>query len=60
MQAPLKERYRESPEAAVVTLHAAGTLGEKQSAQRIDVVGERIRSVDHDASESHHIADVAF
>ncbi len=26
LQAPLKERYRESPEAAVVTLAASGTL----------------------------------
>ena len=26
-QAPLKERYRESPDAAVVTLHADGELG---------------------------------
>ncbi len=28
LQAPLKERYREEPEAALVTLTAAGTLGE--------------------------------
>jgi uncharacterized OsmC-like protein len=28
MQAPLKERYREAPEAAVVTLKAAGEIGE--------------------------------
>jgi uncharacterized OsmC-like protein len=28
LQAPLKERYREEPEAAVVTLRASGTLGE--------------------------------
>ena len=28
LQAPLKERYRADPEAAVVTLRAAGTLGE--------------------------------
>ena len=27
-QAPLKERYRSEPEAAVVTLHASGTLDE--------------------------------
>ena len=27
LQAPLKERYREEPDAAVVTLKAAGTLG---------------------------------
>jgi uncharacterized OsmC-like protein len=28
LQAPLKERYREQPEAAVVTLHATGSLGD--------------------------------
>jgi uncharacterized OsmC-like protein len=28
IQAPLKERYREDPDAAVVTLKASGTLGE--------------------------------
>lgn len=28
VQAPLKERYREDPTAAVVTLRASGTLGE--------------------------------
>lgn len=28
MQAPLKERYRDEPEAAVVTLSAAGSLGD--------------------------------
>src|SRR5258708_34523254 len=28
VQQPLKERYRSEPEAALVTLHAEGTLGE--------------------------------
>jgi uncharacterized OsmC-like protein len=28
LQAPLKERYREHPEAAVITLRAAGDIGE--------------------------------
>jgi uncharacterized OsmC-like protein len=28
LQAPLKERYREHPEAAIVTLKATGTIGE--------------------------------
>lgn len=28
LQDPLKERYREEPEAALITLHATGTLGE--------------------------------
>ena len=30
IQAPLKERYRATPGAAVVTLHAKGTLGDEQ------------------------------
>jgi uncharacterized OsmC-like protein len=30
LQAPLKARYRDDPEAAVVTLHAHGTLGDEQ------------------------------
>lgn len=28
LQAPLKERYRETPESALITLHAQGRLGE--------------------------------
>lgn len=28
-QAPLKESYREDPEAAIITLHADGTLGDE-------------------------------
>jgi uncharacterized OsmC-like protein len=28
LQAPLKDRYRDEPEAALITLRAAGTLGE--------------------------------
>ena len=28
VQAPLKERYREAPDAALITLHAEGRLGE--------------------------------
>jgi uncharacterized OsmC-like protein len=28
LQAPLKERYRAAPEAAIITLHAEGTIGE--------------------------------
>src|SRR5262245_12141966 len=28
VQAPLKERYRQAPEAALITLHAKGRLGE--------------------------------
>lgn len=29
MQTPLKDRYREAPEAAIITLSAEGTLGEE-------------------------------
>jgi uncharacterized OsmC-like protein len=32
VQAPLKSRYRDDPQAAVVTLHAEGTLGEEEVA----------------------------
>ena len=32
VQAPIKARYRAEPEAALVTLHAEGTLGEEQVA----------------------------
>jgi uncharacterized OsmC-like protein len=28
VQAPIKQRYRDEPEAAMITLHAEGTLGE--------------------------------
>src|SRR3954469_1316867 len=28
VQAPLKERYREAPDAALITLHAEGRIGE--------------------------------
>jgi uncharacterized OsmC-like protein len=31
LQTPLKERYRDEPEAAVVTLHATGSLGDRVS-----------------------------
>src|SRR5436190_23919036 len=31
MQAPLKERYREDPQAAIITLKAQGTVGENIS-----------------------------
>jgi uncharacterized OsmC-like protein len=33
LQAPLKERYREAPDAALVTLHAEGRLGEGLTCQ---------------------------
>jgi uncharacterized OsmC-like protein len=36
MQAPLKERYREEPEAALITLHADGELDANQIACKVD------------------------
>lgn len=35
-QAPLKERYRQEPEAAIITLSARGEIGQEQLACRID------------------------
>jgi len=36
MQKPLKERYREEPAAALITLRADGTLDEEQIACKVD------------------------
>ena len=36
MQAPLKERYRTDPEAAVITLKAQGELGQNELACRVE------------------------
>ena len=36
LQAPLKEHYREEPEAALITLRADGTLDEEQIACSVD------------------------
>jgi uncharacterized OsmC-like protein len=36
LQAPLKDRYREAPEAARITLRARGTLGEQQIACKVE------------------------
>lgn len=36
MQAPLKERYRADPAAALVTLHAQGRLGEENLVCRVE------------------------
>jgi uncharacterized OsmC-like protein len=36
LQKPLKERYREEPAAALITLHADGTLDEEQIACKVD------------------------
>jgi uncharacterized OsmC-like protein len=36
VQAPLKARYREDPAAALIVLHAEGTLGEEEIACTVD------------------------
>ena len=36
LQAPIKERYRDEPEAAVITLRAAGTLDADGIACRVE------------------------
>jgi len=36
MQAPLKDRYREDPGAALIALRAEGTLDEEQIACSVD------------------------
>src|SRR5229473_2129479 len=57
MQAPIKERYREHPESAVITLRAEGDLdfrGTLGVAKDVPVGFERIRlrfDLDTDASE---------
>ena len=38
VQAPLKARYREDPQAALVTLHAEGTLGAERHERRRGVL----------------------
>jgi uncharacterized OsmC-like protein len=36
LQAPLKDRYREDPEAALITLHASGTLDDQAVACKVE------------------------
>src|SRR5687767_11282999 len=36
LQAPLKQRYREEPAVALVTLHATGRLGEESVSCRVE------------------------
>src|SRR5258707_9966122 len=36
LQAPLKERYRETPEAAVITLRAKGRLGDERLTCKVE------------------------
>jgi uncharacterized OsmC-like protein len=49
LQAPLKERYREDPDAAVITLRAAGEVGEGVSC-RVEAGGALVEAGLHPAT----------
>lgn len=49
LQAPLKARYRESPQAALITLRAAGALGEGVSC-RVDTMSGLVEAGLHPAT----------
>jgi uncharacterized OsmC-like protein len=50
LQAPLKQRYRDEPEAAVITLHARGRLGEEAVSCRIETGAARVDAGLHPAT----------
>ena len=50
LQAPIKERYRGQPEAAVVTLHAAGELDSQAIACKVDTGRALVNAGLHPAS----------
>jgi uncharacterized OsmC-like protein len=50
VQAPIKERYRERPESALVTLCADGTLGEEAISCRVDTGRALVEAGLHPAS----------
>ncbi len=50
LQAPLKARYRDQPEAAVVTLKARGTLGEAELSCRVETSGGPVEAGLHPAA----------
>jgi uncharacterized OsmC-like protein len=50
LQAPLKERYRDEPGAAVVTLHAAGELGSEEVSCSVDTGRALVEAGLHPAS----------
>lgn len=49
-QAPIKDRYRSDPEAAVVTLRASGELGSEQIACSVETGGALVEAGLHPAS----------
>jgi uncharacterized OsmC-like protein len=50
VQAPLKDRYREDPDAAVVTLRAAGRLGDEDVSCSVDTGRALVEAGLHPAS----------
>ena len=44
LQAPLKERYRAAPEAALVTLRAHGQLGEETLTCKVETGGALVEA----------------
>jgi len=50
LQAPLKAKYRESPEAALVTLHAEGRVGEESISCKVDTGKALVEAGLHPAS----------
>ena len=49
-QAPIKDRYREDPSAALVTLRAEGRLGSEQASCSVDVGRQLVEAGLHPAS----------
>jgi len=50
VQAPLKARYRETPEAALITLHAAGELGSEEVTCSVQTGRALVEAGLHEAS----------
>src|SRR5579864_7077053 len=50
LQAPLKQRYRDDPAAALVTLHASGRLGDAVPSCRIETGLGRVEAGLHPAT----------
>jgi uncharacterized OsmC-like protein len=56
MQAPLKERYRETPEAAVVTLRASGELGQEGLTCKVETGRALVEAGLHPATGGNGLA----
>ena len=50
LQAPIKARYRDTPEAAVITLHAKGEIGQENLACRVETGRALVEAGLHPAS----------